>query len=242
MKLKTIYVPRGRAREYSSLGLNLYNGCSFECDYCSVPRTLDKEKDVFHALVTERENLLLKIESDCRKLEGSTEKVLLCFSSDPYNDLDLELELTRKSLELFKKYNINFQILTKGGLRAERDFDLYKPGDAFASTLTFADDSKSILWEKNAPLPSSRIEALKKAHSMGIETWVSLEPVIDPEESLAIIEKTHEFVDLFKVGVLNYHELSETIDWKSFGERAIELLEKLGKSYYIKDDLKKHLS
>lgn len=237
MKLKAIYVPNGRAREYSAYGLNLYDGCSFGCSYCSQ----NKLNEDFSRNVTGRENFLLRLENDCKKIEGSDEKVLLCFTSDPYNDLDLELKLTRKALELFKTYDINFQILTKGGKRAERDFDLYKSGDAFASTLTFFNDEKSREWEEYAPLASERIETLKKAHSLGIETWVSLEPVIDPEESLKIIEETHEFVDLYKVGVLNYHELSETIDWKSFGERAIELLERLGKSYYIKNDLKKYL-
>lgn len=147
----------------------------------------------------------------------------------------------RKTLELFTKYNINFQMLTKGGSKAKRDFDLYKKGDAFASTLTFVDEEKSKEWEVNASSPNDRMETLKFAHSMGIETWVSLEPVIEPSESLKIIELTHEFVDLYKIGILNYNELSKTLDCKDFGTKAIKLLEKYNKKYYIKDDLKKYL-
>lgn len=241
MKLKVIYEPKGRAGEYSKYALNLYKSYDFGCLYCFGPSILRKPKELYHTVMEERENLLSKVESDCKKLEGLKEKVLLSFVCDPYNSIDAETELVRKVLELFKTYSINFQILTKGGSRAKRDFDLYKDGDAFASTLTFLDDDKSIYWEPNAALPSDRIATLKEAHSRGIETWVSLEPVIEPLESLKIIEETHEFVDLYKVGTLNYHELSKTIDWKDFGVKAIELLEKYNKNYYIKNDLREYL-
>lgn len=208
---------------------------------CFVPLVLKRNREDFHKDLSGRNDFLKKVESDCIKLEGLKERVLLCFTCDPYNSLDLELQTTRKVLELFKKYNINFQILTKGGNRARRDFDLYKKDDAFATTLTFTNDEKSKLWEVNAPLPSDRMDTLKYAHSIGIETWVSLEPVVDPSESLKLIELTHEYVDFYKVGTLNYDKLKNEIDWKEFGLAAIELLEKYNKKYYIKEDLKKFL-
>lgn len=31
MKLKVIYNTRGKAREYASYGLTIYNGCDFGC-------------------------------------------------------------------------------------------------------------------------------------------------------------------------------------------------------------------
>ena len=94
-------------------------------------------------------------------------------------------------------------MLTKGGNRASRDFDLYKAGDAFATTLTFISEEKSKEWEPNAPLPWDRINTLKQAHDLGIETWVSLEQTIEPIETLKII------------------------DWADFGKKAIELLKKI---------------
>jgi hypothetical protein len=33
-KLKIIYEPKGPAREYAALALNLYNGCTHGCIYC----------------------------------------------------------------------------------------------------------------------------------------------------------------------------------------------------------------
>jgi DNA repair photolyase len=51
--------------------------------------------------------------------------------------------------------------------------------------------------------PDDRINALKAFHERGIFTWVSLEPTLDVEASLALVEATHSFVDLYKVGRAN---------------------------------------
>ena len=44
------------------------------------------------------------------------------------------------------------------------------------------------------------------------------------------------------MGKLNHAPvLEDEIDWRRFGARAAQLLEKLGKKYYIKKDLAEHL-
>jgi len=245
MAFKIIYEPKGRAKEYGDLALNVYTGCSFGCTYCFVPLILKKDRETFHKLSQARVNLLEKVKKDCENnlLEGR--RVHLCFTCDPYQDIDLELQLTREVLKLFEYYNVNFQILTKGGMRAVRDFDLYKPGDSFGSTLTFSCTTSggalSVLMEPSAASPENRINAIMTAKEAGIKTWVSLEPVISPEESLLLIKSTHRFVDLYKVGTINYNERKKEIDWKKFGKDAVALLEGYGKEYYIKDDLKAYL-
>jgi DNA repair photolyase len=241
VSFKIIYEPSGRAREYGDLALNIYNSCNFACTYCYVPNVLHVDRETFHKAVKVRDNLLEKVEKDCQLNLIEGRRVHLCFTCDPYQDIDLELQTTREVLKLFKKYNVNFQILTKGGMRATRDFDLYKPGDSFGSTLTFDSWNLSLEFEPNAARPLQRIRALKEAHDAGIKTWVSLEPVIIPEETLAIIENTYQWIDLYKIGTINYSERKKEIDWKDFGRKAIELLERYGKEYYIKDDLRKEM-
>jgi CCR4-NOT transcriptional regulation complex NOT5 subunit len=70
---------------------------------------------------------------------------------------------------------------------------------------------------------------------MGIRTWASLEPVMDPDQSLSLIIRSAEWVDEFKVGKLNH--VANKIDWKSFGKQAVALMKKLDKRYYLKKDL-----
>jgi hypothetical protein len=88
--------------------------------------------------------------------------------------------------------------------------------DAFASTLTSLDDNFSLKWESSAALPGDRIEALKRFHERGIYTWVSLEPTLDVESSLAIVRATHSFVDIYKVGRVNYLPMTKTTDWRDY--------------------------
>lgn len=124
-------------------------------------------------------------------------------------------------------------------MRAARDFDLLTSEDRFGSTLTFLDDTDFLNWEPKAALPGDRMQALKLAHDQGNPTWVSLEPVIDPEQTLAIIDVTHEYVDEYKVGTLNY--VPNRTDWRAFAQRVKAKLDSLGCHYYLKADLRKWL-
>ncbi len=236
-----IYEPRGRAGEYAPLAVNLYRGCGHGCIYCYAPEATFIDRQEF-INATPRQGIIEKLEKDASQaaLDGHKGNVLLCFTCDPYQPIDITHELTRQAIEILHKNGFNVAILTKGGKRAERDFDLLGPGDQFSITLTFLGEQKSRQWEPGASLPEERIESLRKAHELGIKTWVSLEPVIEPAESIEIIRQTHTFVDLFKVGLLNYHPRGKEIDWHKFLIDCITLLDECGSQYYIKKDLRRY--
>ena len=73
-----------------------------------------------------------------------------------------------------------------------------------------------------------RIEALKRFHERGIYTWVSLEPTLDVESSLAIVRDTHSFVNLYKVGRVNYLPMTKTTDRRDYTLRMVDLLKEVG--------------
>ena len=166
---------------------------------------------------------------------------MLGFMCDPYHPYDTLL--TRQTFELFIEFDLAFCALSKGGTRAFRDIDLFPPSrDAYAATLTSLDDDFGRKWERNAPLPSDRIAAMRRFHQRGIFTWVSLEPTLSVEASLAIGRGTHGFVDLYKVGKANYlGALSKNIDWREYTLRIIDLMHQLGAKHYIKRDLQEYL-
>ena len=171
---------------------------------------------------------------------GITEQVMLSFTTDPYHPFDNSL--TRDVLVVLQEHGLGVCTLTKGGNRAMRDMDLFRSGsDAFASTLTSLDDSFSKKWERGAALPADRIATLKAFSNAGIFTWVSLEPTLSTEASLQIIERTHEFVDLYKIGRANYLPMTSTTDWESYTNRVLDLVNRLGVKHYIKKDLQKYL-
>ncbi len=238
-----IYPPKGQAGEYSALAANPYRGCGHKCAYCYVPQVTKQDRREFNAGALERKNYLDMLRKDAAKYKaaGITEQVMISFTSDPYHPGDNSL--TREAFQLMIDHGLAICALTKGGSRALRDIDLFRPGrDAFASTLTTLDDRFSQKWESGAQLPGDRIATLKAFHECGIFTWVSLEPTLDIESSLSIVDATHEFVDLYKVGRANYvQEITRTTDWEGYTHRMIDKLQKLGNLHYIKKDLQPYL-
>ena len=240
--MSLVYEPRGRAKEYADLALNLYSGCTHGCKYCYAPSALQRNREVFHQSVGPRTDIIAKLERELsRDTRVDKSPVLLCFTTDPYHT-ETTPEVTRRAIEILHAHGYPVHILTKGGMRAADDFDLLTcHDDAFASTLTFLDAKDSREWEPNAALPDDRFQAMKLAYSQGIAIWASLEPVIDPEQSLEIIRHTHEYVNLYKIGVWNYDSRAKAIDWHKFGHEAIALCEDYGRDYYIKHDLRRWL-
>jgi len=257
--MSIIYETSGRAREYFELAANLYSGCEHACRYCYGADVTRKDPKEFFKPAVPRlrggrgsvEPILVELEFDATRLarKNETRHILLSFVTDPYQPAEDDFQLTRRTIHILHDWDLAVAILTKGGFRATRDFDLLTKNDCFGVTLTFIDPRRSLTWEPGAALPIDRMLSLEDAHKRGIPTWVSLEPVIDPVEALRLIEATSNYVDVFKVGPLNYSgklpwELQrqvQGIDWKTFAQDAVKLLDDLGANYYIKKDLARHI-
>jgi DNA repair photolyase len=238
--MSLIYEPKGRAREYAALACNVYSGCDHQCSYCYAPAATFKQREAFCNPKLRSGDFLAKLEREAAASLPS-EPILLCFTTDPYQSFDVKEQVTRRAIQILHRHGHNVHILTKGGSRALRDLDLLTPDDAFATTLTCLSEPISAQWEPGAATPSDRIATIRKFHAAGIPTWVSLEPVISPTDALKTIRRTHEFVDFFKVGKLNYHTHAKTIDWAAFAHDAVRLLDSLGCRYLVKNDLKAYL-
>jgi DNA repair photolyase len=243
MKTDVVYRPKGQAEEYAPWATNPYRGCGHACAYCYVPLVTKQPRPEFDAGAVLRGGFIPRLAKDCVKLReiGFTEQVMLSFSTDPYHPGDTGM--TRETLIMLRDAGAGFCTLTKGGSRALRDLDLFRPDrDAFASTLTSLDASFSQKWERKAALPHDRLAALIRFRQAGVFTWVSLEPTLDINHSLAVVDATYEFVDLYKVGMANYlQEITRTTDWRDYTLRMIEKLQALGVKHYIKKDLQKYL-
>jgi DNA repair photolyase len=235
-KLKAIHCGRGAG--FPELILNIYSGCSHGCWYCYNGHYRDKStKQVSYNELCNKildKAAIENIEQDLLYLKKTGNKMPVVISNwgDPY-DLGRKPEglsqyiggdnYVRRVLKKFREYDHPFMILTKGEMKAEDDFDLYGPNDWFGVTLTCDNDADSKRNEPGAALWSDRITALEKAHDRGIHTWVSLEPVIYPKQTLHLIELTSEFVDQFRVGKLNHYE--KQIDWPKFRGDAEVMLQ-----------------
>ena len=237
-----IYEPTGRALEYSPLAANLYQGCAHACTYCFGPANARKTREEFHNpdYIKPREDILYHLEKDAKGYAGDTRPILLSFITDPYQPLEKDMNITREALKILMANDLTVTILTKGGtwgLLRDKDLLQMNPANSWAVSLTCSNPEVSNKLEPFAAPPEERIDSLKIAHELGINTWVSFEPVLYPKEVYRLLDKTYPFVDHYKVGKLNEHPHARTINWKEFREEIIYRLEKLGKSYYIKKDL-----
>ena len=239
--MSVIYEPKGKAREYCELAVNLYKGCNYGCSYCYVPAATFQSREKF-LMTFPKENIIERLKLEAPKYAGR--EVFMSFSHDPYLSIDSVYLLTRKAINILHEFYITVRILTKAGKRSMRDFDLLSANPHkswYGATLTFLNEKESQEYEPLAAPPVDRMAALSIAHDKGIRTWVSLEPVIKPEQSLDIIKVTYDFVDEYKIGKWNYDTRGDEIDWRDFGLKAIELCKKYNKKFYIKKDLARYL-
>lgn len=226
--MKPIYEPKGKAKEYGDLAINIYTGCPHRCYYCFAPNVLHRERERFHSVVEPRPGIVeaTKAQLEREKITGKT--IHLCFTCDPY-PTGYDTTVTREIIQAIKGAGNHVQILTKGD--GSRDFDLLDGEDWYG--ITYDGQYAGVY------MPSDRWTDIWEAHGRGIKTWCSFEPIIDADRVLEAIENCADILDKVKIGKLNYYP--STINWAEFGREAEALCKKLGLDYYIKDSLRKEM-
>jgi len=225
--MKPIYEPKGKAKEYGDLAINIYTGCPHRCFYCFAPNVLHKDREQFHSCIEPRKNIVEEVKKQLAKEQIKGKLIHLCFTCDPY-PTGYDTTPTREIIKAIKESGNNVQILTKGD--GTRDFDLLDENDWYGITL----DGIKTLTERD------RLNSVAEAHSRGIKTWVSFEPVTNERMFFIGLHCVQFVVDKVKIGKLNYYK--SDINWKEFGEKAEALCKKLGIEYYIKDSLREEMN
>jgi DNA repair photolyase len=237
-----IYETRGKAREYAPLAADLYTGCVHGCRYCYVPDAEKIPADRFHRQCLPRPKITTRLTADLEALKKHRDDrlLLLSFGCDPYPPPPHDSTVTRKVIKLLLAYNRRFTVLTKGGTRASRDFDLLSrsKNSGFGSTLVFTDQKLADTWEPGTASLDDRVAAIEKAHRRGIPTWVSIEPVIVPDQAIELVRRYHAIVDHWKVGKVNYFpEIENAVDWHRFREEITEVFQSAKADFYLKKSL-----
>lgn len=220
--------------------LNVYTGCDHACVYCYITSYIPR---AFKVRI--KENLLPRLEKELGKLDKRF-IVSLSYSSDPYPTVERELGITRRVLQLFRRYGVRCMLLTKSDIFS-RDLDiLRKLKCAVGITVTTVDEEKASLLEPNAPAPGARIKALKKARKAGIPVYARIDPIIpfytweDFDETLDALG----FVQHITVSTLKLRPDS----WRRMKAKFPELMgkleplyekgERIGGYYYLPRDFR----
>ena len=272
--MKIIYQPKGKALEYAPLACNLYKGCPHGCRYCYGPTlpnpakkglTMEQWREIWHSKTVMKENALQRLEDDTctMRTKGDHRPVLFCFACDPYPPDEPTIyncgegPVTRMALTIMRNQGLTPIILTKGGTRACRDFDILKAADGWFGQTVSMTQNTFTKWEPHAASIHNRILACRYAKSDGVPTWISVEPVIDPQEALRMTEAFVDAseVDHFKLGKLSGYDketkaIEKSINWPEYREAAREILTGAGYteifepgvfevgSFYVKAELR----
>ena len=228
--MKPIYEPKGKAKEYGDLAINIYTGCPHRCYYCFAPGVLRRDKEEFHSHVEPRHGIVQAVKDQIEREHITGKLIHLCFTCDPY-PTGYDTTATREIIKIIKASGNHVQILTKGD--GSRDLDLLDGDDWYGITIDGGED------EENGAF-IARISALADAHIDGIKTWVSFEPVLNGPTVLRQINNMADFgIDKIKVGKLNYYD--SIIDWGAFGRMVEAICKRDGIDYYIKDSLRREM-
>ena len=227
-----IYKPKGAAAEYGDYAVNIYTGCPHRCYYCFAPQVLHRDREAFHSCVEPRKDIVRELRRQLEREQITGKLVHLCFTCDPY-PVKYGTATTREVIQALKEYGNHVQILTKGD--GSRDFDLLDGEDWYGITIS-CDGAMAHGMEPYATTVGDRLYALEYARNHRIHTWVSFEPVLDPEAVIGCIKHCAPFIQKVKIGKLNYHP--SDINWARFGREAEALCQEMGLDYYIKDSLR----
>ena len=206
---RVIYQPSGKAAEYSRWAANFYNGCSNGCHYCYDNQGITSR--VLGGLKVRLKKSLVDVKTaeqiflaELAKWRDAIIKdggLHFNFVSDPC--LPETIDLNWKCINYALLQKVPCQVLTKradwlGGHPEVQKALEHKQLIRVGFSLTGCDALE--------PLASpnlERIQAMRELHNAGISTWASIEPIIDPQKSLQMIQLSIDCCDHYKIGILS---------------------------------------
>jgi DNA repair photolyase len=180
----------GLGTEYTA---NLYMGCTHGCTYCYAPSLTHDERG-WGSYVDVKVNALQVLEMELRGLPRRA--VFLSSASDPYQPVEARYRLTRRCISTILRHGFPVSILTRSPL-VLRDLDLLRRFESVDVGMSITTVPLRHFEPGVPPLPR-RIETLRKLHEAGIQTWVSLAPVIP---GIVMLDLERLFQDLKAAGV-----------------------------------------
>ena len=171
----------------SRYGMNLYRGCEHNCSYCDGRAEGYYVEGEFGKEVSVKVNApeILDRELNPHGKRKPLRKGIIVLGGgvgDSYQPAEEKYRISRKVLQIIKKYRFPVHVLTKSA-RVLDDLELLKEineqsGALVSFSLSTADDMLAAKFEPCASKPSERLEALKVLREAGITSGIFLMPVI----------------------------------------------------------------
>lgn len=173
--------------------LNPYLGCSFNCSYCYINGSkYAKDTDSFFI----KSNAVNLVKTQLKNKLKKGEKALFNIgsASDPYQDIEKDIYLTRDILKNFHRFKFPVHIITKSDLIL-RDIDILRkideeailPNDIseelsskviISFSFSTIDESIGEIFESSVPSIKRRLNAISKLSSENFIVGVAFMPIL----------------------------------------------------------------
>jgi len=197
---KTI-LSKSKVSDYT---INPYIGCEHGCTYCYARfmKRFTGHKEDWGRFVDVKINATNLLQHEIRKKRAG--RVWISGMCDPYQPLEKKYELTKRCLEVLSRHDWPVIIQTKSPI-VLRDLELLTEFNQIevGLTITTADENIRKRFEPNSPPIKERIETLEKLHSVGVNTYVMIAPILPRAEGL--VAQLSGKVDYVLIDRMNYH-------------------------------------
>ncbi len=169
-------------------------GCPLDCKYCFVgDLEYNQEKDVPYLTSSQLELL--------EKAPKNISQLMLGCDTEFFQDKDGALKILDKLSSLNKDISVITKLsLSKNFIKQLKEIDnkLRRHKNFMSFSISLSSIESSEKWEPKVPSPQKRIETLKRAHLVNLETLVALRPLlpdvsVDELEHLVIATKDYCF-------------------------------------------------
>jgi DNA repair photolyase len=172
--------------------MNLYRGCQHRCIYCDSRSECYQIEDFDgEVLVKANAIALLRDELSRKRVKGV---IGLGSMNDPFMPLEAEINLAGRALAVIAEFGFPVHIITKSD-RVLKDLgtlrEIARTYASISFTVTTADDDLAAKVEPGAPRPSARFAAMRMLADNGIQTGVTMMPILplieDNEDNITVI-------------------------------------------------------
>lgn len=181
--------------------LNPYSGCSFGCTYCYAA-FFSRKKDLMDTWgywVRVKENAVELLKKKRKKtLENKT--IYIGSVTDPYMPIERELNITRDILEELAKYHQPRIVIQTRSPIITKDIAVLQKFQVLQVNMTITTDSEKVrkVFEPLCPSNKARLKAIKQLHDAGIQSCITMTPLLP-------IENAEQFAEsLLETGITRF--------------------------------------
>ncbi|MDE2851495.1 MAG: radical SAM protein [Acidobacteriota bacterium] len=184
--------------------LNPYAGCAFACTYCYAAffSHSTEKRDSWGRWVRVKKNAVERLAHRRGSLDGK--RIYMSSVTDPYQPIERKLGLTRKLLEMLAAKHRPKLVVQTRSPDVLRDVDLFRAlvanGGFVQVNMTVTTDDEDVRreFEPACPGNAKRLEAARGLVAAGVDTCVTMTPLLLVRNSEAFAE------DLRKTGATDF--------------------------------------